>query len=80
MTIVGRIFQSYVYNHSVYLTSLVPFLPLGKKALGHGAQILAQNKLSQIFIIDWLWIIFVDSLQPQFLLGGQGVGLKIPTL
>src|SRR3712207_9389834 len=39
-----------VYNHSVHLTSLVPFLPSGRKAPGHGPQISAQNKLTQIFI------------------------------
>ena len=39
-----------VYNHYVHPTSSVPFLPSGRKAPGHGAQILAQNKLSQIFI------------------------------
>src|SRR3712207_8182177 len=32
-----------VYNHSVHLTSLVPFLPSGRKAPGHGPQISAQR-------------------------------------
>ena len=50
-TIVKGTFQSCetsclgVYNHSVHPTSSVPFLPLG-----HGPHILAQNKLTQIFI------------------------------
>ena len=39
-----------VYNHSIHPTSLVPFLPSGRKALGYGPHILAQNKLTQIFI------------------------------
>ena len=39
-----------VYNHSVHPTSLVLFLPSGRKAPGHGPQFLAQNKLSQVFI------------------------------
>ena len=42
-------------------TSLVPFPPSGRKALGHGPHILAQNKLTQISCIDWLWIIFINS-------------------
>ena len=46
-------------------TSLVPFLPSGRKALGHGPHILAQINSPKFSFIDWLWIIFLDKYLPK---------------
>ena len=49
-----------VYNQSVHPTSLVPFLPWGRKAWAT-PQIWLRINSPQLWISDWLWIICIDT-------------------